>query len=77
MDVNFCKGTENLPEFDWSIPLSSANAAFNDTNKSDHCDHLPNRERRVCSDEYEYGRRFLVCPREGCDTCAYLKWVHP
>ncbi|XP_044318483.1 uncharacterized protein [Triticum aestivum] len=75
MDVDFCKGTENLPEFDWSIPLSSPDAAFNGSDKSDHCCHLLNPARRVCSDGYDYGRRFLVCPREGYDTCAYLKWV--
>ncbi|VAH74147.1 unnamed protein product [Triticum turgidum subsp. durum] len=75
MDVDFCKGTENLPEFDWGIPLSSPDVAFNGTDKSDHCCHLLNPARRVCSDGYDYGRIFLVCPREGYDTCAYLKWV--
>ncbi|KAI4988978.1 hypothetical protein ZWY2020_036295 [Hordeum vulgare] len=30
----------------------------------DHCGHLLNPARRVCCDGYDYGRRFLVCPRE-------------
>ena len=62
--MKYAKNTENLPEFDWSIPLSSPDAAFNGSDKSDHCCHLLNPARRVCSDGYDYGRRFLVCPRE-------------
>ncbi|KAI5006394.1 hypothetical protein ZWY2020_033637, partial [Hordeum vulgare] len=42
MDVEFCKGTENQPEFEWSIHLSSPDAAFNGTDRSDHCGHLLN-----------------------------------
>ncbi|XBJ10008.1 hypothetical protein VPH35_014968 [Triticum aestivum] len=75
MDVDFCKGTEALPEFDWSIPVSSPDTVFNGTDSSDKCCHFMNPERRVCSEGYDYGCRFLVCPVEGNDTCAYLKWV--
>ncbi|KAM3240919.1 hypothetical protein ACQJBY_054137 [Aegilops geniculata] len=75
MDVDSCKGTAILPDFDWSIPPSSPDAVFNGIDTSDQCCHFQNPARRVCCEGYDYDRRFLVCPVEGYSTCAYLKWV--
>ncbi|KAF7103496.1 hypothetical protein CFC21_104483 [Triticum aestivum] len=75
MDVDSCKGTEILPDFDWSIPPSSPDVVSNGIDTSDQCCHFLNPARRVCCEGYDYGRIFLVCPVEGYDTCAYLKRV--
>ncbi|KAI5004820.1 hypothetical protein ZWY2020_032063, partial [Hordeum vulgare] len=79
-------GTENLPEFDWSIHLSSLDAAFNGSDSSDQCGHFLNLARRVflwirlwsCSECVVLtlcSQLLVLCVLWGFETCAYLKWV--
>ncbi|XBI38633.1 hypothetical protein VPH35_123600 [Triticum aestivum] len=39
------------------------------------CVHGHTPARRVCTEGFDIGRRFLSCPLEGYEACAFVNWL--
>ncbi|XBH67759.1 hypothetical protein VPH35_096085 [Triticum aestivum] len=39
------------------------------------CMHGHTPARHVCTEEFNIGRRFLSCPLEGYEACAFVNWL--
>ncbi|XBI11495.1 hypothetical protein VPH35_138548 [Triticum aestivum] len=65
------------PKLDSRLPQHEFNSEFCATKKYQKlsCVHGHTLARRVCTEGFDIGRRFLSCPLEGCEACAFVNWL--
>ncbi|XBJ26525.1 hypothetical protein VPH35_003925 [Triticum aestivum] len=65
------------PELDSIIPQHEFDSEFCATEKYQKlsCVHGHTPARRVCTEGFDIGRRFLSCPLEGYEACAFANWL--
>ncbi|XBH67760.1 hypothetical protein VPH35_096086 [Triticum aestivum] len=65
------------PELDSRLPQHEFNSEFWTTEKYQKlsCVHGHTPARHVCTEGFDIGRRFLSCPLEGYEACAFVNWL--
>ncbi|XBI09870.1 hypothetical protein VPH35_137326 [Triticum aestivum] len=65
------------PEHDSRLPQHEFDSEFCATEKYQKlsCVHGHTPTRRVCTEGFNIGRRFLSCPLEGYEACAFVNWL--
>ncbi|XBH68427.1 hypothetical protein VPH35_096586 [Triticum aestivum] len=65
------------PEHDSRLPQHEFDSKFCATEKYQKlsCVHGHTPARRVCMEGFDIGRRFLSCPLEGYEACAFVNWL--
>ncbi|XBH68002.1 hypothetical protein VPH35_096270 [Triticum aestivum] len=65
------------PELDSRLPQHEFDSEFCATEKYQKlsCVHGHTPARRVCTEGFDIGRRFLSCPLEGYEACAFVNWL--
>ncbi|KAM3191845.1 hypothetical protein ACQJBY_069214 [Aegilops geniculata] len=65
------------PELDSRLPQHEFDTEFCATEKYQKlsCVHGHTPARRVCTEGFDIGRRFLSCPLEGYEACAFVNWL--
>ncbi|XBH68429.1 hypothetical protein VPH35_096588 [Triticum aestivum] len=65
------------PEHESRLPQHEFDSAFWATEKYQNlsCVHEHTPTRRVCTEGFDIGRRFLSCPLEGYEACAFVNWL--
>ncbi|XBJ08082.1 hypothetical protein VPH35_013473 [Triticum aestivum] len=65
------------PEHDSKLPQHEFESEFCATQKYQKlsCVHRHTLARRVCMEGFDIGTRFLSCPLEGYEACAFVNWL--
>ncbi|XBI10344.1 hypothetical protein VPH35_137639 [Triticum aestivum] len=65
------------PELDSILSQHEFDSEFCATEKYQKlsCVHGHTPARRVCTEGFDIGRRFLSCPLEGYEACAFVNWL--
>ncbi|XBH68891.1 hypothetical protein VPH35_096931 [Triticum aestivum] len=65
------------PELDSRLPQHEFDSEFCAIEKYQKlsCVHRHTPARRVCTEGSDIGRRFLGCPLEGYEACAFVNWL--
>ncbi|XBJ09373.1 hypothetical protein VPH35_014457 [Triticum aestivum] len=65
------------PELDSRLPQHEFDSEFCATEKYQKlsCVHGHTPARCVCTEGFDIGRRFLSCPLEGYEACAFVNWL--